>query len=155
MSETKTAPVEQVNGEQPITIDKLTKAQLSGMENFSREQALALVGMYTNIQKFRVGASNKISAHNRNADLIADPAIINLLKEDLLKVEKKAKRALKAFAMAQPLGRWAMTNLGVGEIFAAGFLAHIDLTRCTCPGFRDMKVKPAHECAGLATAGSI
>jgi hypothetical protein len=103
-------------------------------QTFNREQAAALVGMYYSIQKSRVGASNKVSAHNRNVDFLPDTAVIVQLKEQLHKLEKQASRALNWYAKSQPLGIWAMSHQGVGHVFAAGLLAHIDCSKAHTAG---------------------
>lgn len=95
--------------------------------NFDREHALALAGLYVSTQKVRVGAGNRVDAHNRKTDNLADPGLIQAIKEELHKVELQAARGLKAYATASPLGRWAMSQRGCSYIIAAQLLAHIDV----------------------------
>lgn len=115
-------------------VQRLTRAEVLTAAGLNREQAMALVGLYYSMQKLRIGASNKESAHERRVDVMADPVLIRKLKDQLLILEKQAARGLKAFAEAQPLGRWALQLLGVGPVIAAGLLAHIDVARAPTAG---------------------
>ncbi len=119
------------NGE---VIGALNRDEVAAVAAFGREQAMALIGLYYSIQKVRIGASNKIAAHERQVDALSDSALIVHLKEDLHRVERQAARGLKAYAEAQPLGKWALSNIGVGPIICAGLLAHIDVTKASTAG---------------------
>lgn len=110
------------------TVSRLTPAQVKTAAAFSRTEIMAMVGLYYSIQKVRIGASNRESAHQRRADTCGDPVLIGVLKEELKKVEMQAALGLKEYARAQPLGQWALQILGVGPVICAGLLAHIDLT---------------------------
>ncbi len=136
---------------------KLTRLEVLEASTFTREQALSLVGMYYSAQKLRVGAGNRISAHERSVDVLSDSNLVRLLKADLEKIEKQAARGLKAFAESQLLGRWALSQVGVGPVIAAGLLAHIDLKTCACPVYRGMRAqdRPPHVCPGVVTAGAV
>ena len=130
--------------EQTVTelVKSLSRADIVTAAVYNREQAMSLVGLYQDIQKLRVGASNKVSAHERNVDILADSALIKQLKKELAKVEAQAARGLEAYAEAQPLGKWCLSILGVGPVITAGLLAHIDLTKAPCPS-------SIHKFAGL------
>ncbi len=132
----KKAPLIETNGVHDVldNILKLTRAEVMEAAGFGREQAAALVGLYYGIQKSRIGASNKISAHNREVDILADSALIMRLKEALHTLEKETARGLKSFAESQPLGRWCMSIGGIGPVVAAGLLAHIDLNKAKTAG---------------------
>lgn len=129
---TKSAVVEK-NGDD-LEVSQLSKEEIKTAKKYSRQEAMSLVGLYYSIQKSRMGARNKESAHQRNVDVLADPVLITRLKDELKKVEKQCSRGLKAFASAQPLGVWAMSNHGVGHVICAGLLAHIDMNRAVTAG---------------------
>lgn len=120
--------------EEDLPISIPTKAEIKEASTFNREQALALVGMYYTMQKIRIAASNRVSAHNRRVDILADSAIIVRMKQNLVSLERKASLALKAYAESNPLGRWAMSHTGVAHVLAAGLLAHIDLYKANTAG---------------------
>jgi hypothetical protein len=49
-------------------------------------------------------------------------------------IENTVKRTLRAVAEAHPVGRWMMAQVGIGEIIAAGLLAHIDINQAPTVG---------------------
>ena len=49
-------------------------------------------------------------------------------------IEKAVFAGLEKYAQASPVGRWAMSQHGVGPVIAAGLLAHIDITKCETAG---------------------
>jgi hypothetical protein len=122
---------EDQNGEE---LSRLSRAEVLEASAFSREEAMALVGLYISMQKLRVSASNKVSAHARNVDELADPVLIMKLKAKLHFLEKDAAKGLKKWAETQALGRWAMQIRGVGPVITAGLLAHIDVARAPTAG---------------------
>src|SRR6185436_14373220 len=70
-------------------------------------------------------------------------------------LEKQVMRALAAFSSNHPVGKWAESIVGIGPVLSAGLLAHINVRKCGCQVYRDMKPIPIHDCPGLATAGHI
>lgn len=119
---------------QLLQILKMTPKEVKANAELNREEALALVGMYDSIQRLRIGAGNKVDAHERRVDIVSDPAVVTRLKGHLSVLEHEAARVMGAFAKSHPLGRWAMRNHGVGPVIAAGFLAHIDVTKAPSAG---------------------
>ena len=133
---TKTKKQVETNGFHTEDVQEfaLTKDEIKAAAGYTREEMMAMVGMYYGIQKLRVGASNKASAHNRKVDMLSDTSIILRMKTDLFRLEKEAAKGMAAYANNQPLGRWAMSNIGVGPVIAAGLLAHIDVVRAQTAG---------------------
>jgi hypothetical protein len=121
---------------------KLSRDEVKAAGKFSREEALALVGMYYALQKVRVAQGNRISAQERGTDQMAamplapenELPIVKRLKDETLRIELQCQRALKEFASASLLGRWAMEQYGVGPVIASGLLAHIDIKRARWAG---------------------
>lgn len=115
---------------------KLTKEEILAAAGMGRNEAMAMVGFYYTSQKLRIGAGNKISAHERNTDLLHSDGEIHLakLKDGQSFIEKQAARSLQAFAENSLLGRWCMSNAGVGPIITAGMLAHIDISKAPTAG---------------------
>lgn len=161
MKKTVNAPVVSVNGNgEALDVRRLSREEVATASEMSRFEARALVGMYSNIQKIRVGARNRESAHERHQGILSDPRIIVTLKEQLQLLEKQAERGLEKFVKRHIEGRWLLSIAGVGPIIAAGLMAHIDITRCCCPNYQhfkglDRRKIPAHKCPGLTTAGRI
>ena len=124
-------PVLFISSDEDLEIGKVSKEEIKQAALFSREQARGLVDLYYVVQKNRIRANNKQSACKRKMDVEGsdyEPSLIANIKGDMTKTEKKIIKGLKAFAESQTLGRWCMSNYGVGPVCTAGFLAHIDLT---------------------------
>ncbi len=140
-------------------IGRATKAEALECKGITQEEARMLVGMYYSIQKFRMAAGAKVSAHTNRQDIIGpqEMAFLKARKEDLYQAEKNTAKGLKAFAEGEALGRWSMSNVGLGPVNTAGLLAHIDFSTCCCKVYEGVprKDRPGHKCDGLATAGAI
>jgi hypothetical protein len=119
----------------PDDVPRLKNAIVAQAKEYNREQARMVVDLYYSIQKLRVGSGNKVDAHRRLVDILPnDGDLISQLHGNLTLVEKQAARGLKAFAKAQPLGQWCLSNLGVGPVITAGLLSHIDIHRAVTAG---------------------
>lgn len=121
--------IREVFTDESIDVDamRLTREDVAQAALMSKDEARALVGLRYSIQKLRVGTGNKESAHNRKVDILAEPVVIAKLKRMLEVDERAADRALAAYAKAHKLGRWAMSNKGVGPVTTAAFLAFFDV----------------------------
>ncbi len=139
---------------------RLTTEQVLEAASYDRDQALALVDLYYSLQDLRKATANQGLAISQERNTVTDPHLISMITEDLKRLELQTVRGLKAFAEASPLGQWCLSIAGVGPILTAGFLAHIDLKRCSCKDYRHLRGMergkiPPHNCPGLATAGAI
>lgn len=114
-----------------LEIHGLTRAEVLDAATYDRDQAQALVGIYYSIQKARIGAGQRLWAHEQEVDALSDPIAIQLLKGDLKRLEKQTERTLHNYAKAQPLGRWALSIDGIGPVLAGGLLAHIDISKAS------------------------
>ncbi len=128
------AEADEIDLNGPDQIKKVEKTITKQAAAYDRDDALMLVGFYYGLQKVRVAAGNKVYAHTSRRDQLSDETLINTLKENMEVVERQAWAGLKRYAEASPLGRWCMSNLGVGPVITAGLLAHIDLHIATTPG---------------------
>lgn len=140
-----------------LDIKKLPIAELIESATYTREEILALVGMYQSLQKLRVGASNKISAHDRKVDNLSEPLLVQKLKSSLEILENQAATSMGYYAKNNPLGQWCLSQRGCGPVVTAGLLAHIDFSKCVCAMFKHLSPTeiPSHACPGLSYAGQI
>jgi hypothetical protein len=85
--------------------------------------------MYYEVQHQRIASANRVRAMfdlDRPRDfLIWTSAVFQ-------EFEKVMKKALYLYAMARPLGQWALSVHGVGPVIAAGLLAHIEFEPWHC-----------------------
>lgn len=88
-----------------------------------RDQARILVGMRMTAQEHRIALGNQTAAAQRS-DKPGD--VLNWFAGEQRAVEDRMDRELGAWAKAQPLGQWMLAQTGIGGVFAAGLLAHVD-----------------------------
>lgn len=141
----------------PTHVPKIAKELTKLAGTFSREQMRTLVDFYYDVQRLRVGAGNKESAHNRRVDVNADPLLIRSLKEGLKVVEENTQKGMREYVRSQPMGRWAISIPGIEATLAGGLLANIDFTVCGCRQYQDVprRDRPPHPCPGLLYVGYI
>lgn len=114
-----------------ITELRLTKDLQKAAALLGREEARYYVDMYYNFQQLRMGAGSQI----RQMQLIGEPSMMLQWTFTLYEqIENDIKSALSIYAKGNIVGRWAMSNPGIGPVIAAGLLAHIDITRSTYAG---------------------
>lgn len=114
-----------------LEIHGLTREEVIDAATYTVDQAQALVGIYYAIQKARIGAGQRLWAHEQEVDIVSDPLVIQRIKEDLKRLEKQTERAIHNYARAQPLGRWVLSIDGIGPVLAGGLLAHIDVKKAS------------------------
>jgi transposase len=97
------------------------------------EQARWLVDYYYSVQDYRIQATGQARA----VEQAADEGAINLaghLGREMAKLENEIKTALDSYSDAHVPGVWAKSIVGIGPVLAAGFLAHIDITKAPTVG---------------------
>lgn len=113
----------------PEVAKRLEKDLLVKAGTLDASGARALVDFYYRLQKLRVGMGNQKSS--LTAD---DNTIIDHFHVQMAVLEESVKPALKRFAEAHTVGRWAMEQYGIGHVISAGLLAHIDISRVETVG---------------------
>lgn len=88
-----------------------------------RDQARILVGLRMTAQEHRIALGNQTSAALRAEK---PSMVLEHFAGEQRAVEDRMDKELTAWAKAQPLGQWMMAQHGIGGVFAAGLLAHID-----------------------------
>jgi len=105
-------------------IKRLTKDLKQASLTLSKKEARYLVDSYYQMQESRKRAGNQVRALTESDE---PHSVIQWFGEQADAMEGQVARALKAYAEAQPIGRWAMSIVGIGPIITAGLLAHIDV----------------------------
>jgi hypothetical protein len=112
---------------------KLSRDMKSAAETMTANQARYLTSLYLTMQRNRKAADQKIAKMVERSE--GEPhAVLTWASDNALALESQILGALKAFALSQPMGRWAMGILGVGPIVASGLLAHVDIDKCPTAG---------------------
>lgn len=113
-------------------VARLTKELREMARNTGPREGRALVDCYYSLQEMRKSASNQRNAGQRD-DEPAMPILDWVVAQDAT-MERRLKDLLGNFAEGYPVGRWAMSQVGIGPVIAAGLLAYIDITKALTPG---------------------
>lgn len=124
----RVAPLESFDLE---AIKKLGNDVRSAARTLSVKEVRFLVDLYYMVQNHRIrsdaqaralrggGEPNEVFLHFGNV---------------FVGMEKQLVNVLQAYAEGQYIGRWMMNIYGIGPVIAAGFMAHIDITKAPTAG---------------------
>jgi hypothetical protein len=115
----------------PEIIKRLDKDLVRKSGTLDRRQAGALVDYYYRIQEHRIALGNQVSSILHDED---DSILIEYYYGQIHTVEKSIVPALQAYAEAHEVGRWSLSQMGIGPVLAAGLLSHIDITKAPTVG---------------------
>lgn len=96
-------------------------------------QARWLVDYYYAVQDYRIQSASQVRAVSQDADQGA-VELAEYLTASMAGVENEIKKALGDYAASKMPGQWALLQVGIGPVIAAGFLAHIDITQAPTVG---------------------
>jgi hypothetical protein len=96
----------------------------------SNAEARFVVSNYYDAQEARKRADMQLR-HLGDREM---PAFLRYTAEVNAELETQVRRALLKYAEASPVGRWCLSQVGVGEVITAGLLAHIDIERAPTAG---------------------
>ena len=114
-----------------IPIRKLDRDILKAASELTSTEARFLVDAYYAMQSGRIRANNQIRALTDSGE---PHESIGWLSTESRVLEENVKRALDVYSDNHPVGARMRTVVGVGPVIAAGFLAHIDITRAPTAG---------------------
>lgn len=113
------------------TIQRLKRDVLKGAEELGRAQVRFLVDSYYMIQEERIRSAGQVRELSNSGEP-HELLVWFLRQHDTL--EQQIKRVLEYYAKSTPLGRWAMSQKGIGPVITAGLLAHIDISKAPTAG---------------------
>lgn len=117
-----------MDNDNDIAIVKLTKDLKQSVATMTGHEARYLVGSYYQMQANRMRADHQL----RSKFAKAEPHGVNTwFSTNAYTIETQIAQALRYYAEAHHMGRWAMGIVGIGPILAAGLIAHIDQTKPT------------------------
>lgn len=97
------------------------------------DSARWLVDYYYSVQDFRIQAANQLRAVVQETDA-GVASLSEHLKNNMATTEAEIQKALGEYAAASPPGQWALSQVGIGPVIAAGMLAHIDIRKAPTVG---------------------
>src|SRR4051812_38666929 len=99
------------------SVEHLSKDLRDAASGMSRLQARFLVDAYYMMQAQRIRTAGQIRAMKQEPHKVLE--WLNVQSEVL---ENQVKRALKRYAEDDEVGEWAMEQVGIGPVIAAGLL---------------------------------
>jgi len=112
-------------------IRKLTKDERNATATLGRDEARFLVDAYYNLQDNRIRADGQVRSMSKDGE---PHATLQWLADMNRTLEESIKSALDVYSNASPVGRWMRAQKGIGPVIAAGFLAHLDITKAETAG---------------------
>lgn len=99
--------------------------------DFNRNSIRELVSTYYRIQDDRIA----LAAQARELKATESPhELVEYLSDQLGYMEASLKSPLKAFAESYEVGRWALSQYGIGPVITAGLISHIDIEKAPTAG---------------------
>lgn len=99
----------------------------------TKPAARLLVANYYAAQESRKRADLQMR-HLGDKGTEVDIGLLQYFGDSYAQIETNYQRMLKAYAESTRVGRWQMSNYGVGPVISAGFLAHLDISGCPTAG---------------------
>ena len=110
-------------------LGKLSKDLKNASLTLNRAEIRYLVDLYYQIQKYRTAMSKQADSMQEEPHELFDH-----FKNQAYTIEDQIKVAMRTFTENHPVGKWMLSNKGVGEITAAGLIAYIDIERARTAG---------------------
>ena len=112
-------------------LQKLTKDLAKAAITLSKNEVRFLVDYYYQIQEYRKTAASQVLALSESGE---PNELVKFLFENSAALETQIKRALDKYTANNAIGIWAREITGIGPVFAAGLIAHIDIEKAPTAG---------------------
>ena len=115
----------------PNLVERLDRDVLRATLSLTPREMRFLVDTYYQIQKMRIQLGNASGAASRDEEPGEFPG---WLSRQMRLLETRLRSVMLAWAEDRVAGQWAMSQVGIGPVLAAGLLAHIDPERAKTAG---------------------
>ena len=112
-------------------IRKLTKDERNAAITLGKAEARFLVDAYYQLQDNRIRSDGQVRSMSKDGE---PHATLQWLADMNRTLEESIKAALDAYSGSDPVGQWMRSQKGIGPVIAAGFLAHLDITKAETAG---------------------
>lgn len=112
-------------------VRKLTKDEKGAAVTLGKDEARFLVDAYYQMQDNRIRSDGQVRSMSKDGE---PHATLQWLADMNRTLENQIKVALDAYSGADPVGQWMRSQKGIGPVIAAGFLAHLDITKAETAG---------------------
>jgi hypothetical protein len=135
-------------------IERLSKDLLAAAKTMTVVEARFLVDAYYIAQDDRKRSFNQVNALVGSSE---PHAFLQWYANQNKILEGQLKKGLGIYSESSPLGRWCLSQVGVGPVIAAGLLAHIDLDKApyVSSAWRYAGLDPTLEWLGRAKAEEL
>lgn len=99
--------------------------------NFDQRSVRELVSTYYDLQKLRIMTNNRFRALQEAG---SPHELVEYYTKQLKNLEAGLVKPLNSFANQFEVGRWALSQYGIGPVLAAGLVAHIDISKAPTAG---------------------
>jgi len=110
-------------------IRRLTTDERKAAVTLGKDEARFLVDAYYQMQDARIRADGQVRSMSDEPH-----ATLEWFGAMNSTLEQQIKGALDKYSMATPVGEWMRRQKGIGPVIAAGFLAHLDITKANTAG---------------------
>ena len=115
--------------EELASVERLKRDIRNAAATLSDTEARFLVDAYYQMQDDRIRAAGQVRSMDNEPH-----AVLSWLGDQSSVLENQVKGALDVYSSNHPIGTRIRTVDGVGPVIAAGFLAHIDITKADTAG---------------------
>lgn len=112
-------------------IRKLSKDERSATATLGKDEARFLVDAYYQLQDNRIRSDGQVRSMSKDGE---PHSTLKWLADMNRTLEESIKSALDVYSNASSVGRWLRSQKGIGPVIAAGFLAHLDITKAETAG---------------------
>lgn len=107
----------------------LTRDERNASITLGKDEARFLVDAYYQMQENRIRADGQVRSMGDEPH-----SVLAYLAAQNRALENQIKGALDKYSNASEVGQWMRRQKGIGPVIAAGFLAHLDITRAQTAG---------------------
>ena len=120
--------LELCNFEGTLLLNRLSSDLKAASRELDEFESRYLVDLYYTVQKLRIRMNNQIYANE--AEGKQEPnRMTQYVFENFVRLENQIKASLQIYAENKKLGRWLLSQVGIGPVISAGVMAHTDMSR--------------------------
>jgi len=112
-------------------VQRLTKDLRSAATSLGQAEVRFLVDTYYQLQEFRIATAHQVLQCGKQEE---PHELLSWVGKQFDVFEKSIPKAMQVYAESRRDGEWLLSIHGIGPIIAAGFLAHIDITKAPTVG---------------------
>ena len=110
-------------------LNKIGRDIIKSSVLLNEKQARFLVDSYYTMQADRIRTANQVRSMEEEPHEVLKWAF-----DQFSLLENEIKKALDIYSNSNYIGRWMRSIIGIGPVIAAGFLAHLDITKAETAG---------------------